>query len=192
MVPHVRLTEVSREDVERLTHWLDDEEIKGLWYGSDESGDPLHIGYSPLRMLSSTPDEWERVFNDEDRKIFSIYDAKEGHIGEAQMVIEPPLHEAQVFVIIGRKDLWHHHFGSAAMLHILDLTFYTYKLHRAWVDVPDYNIHAQQMCEHLGFLLEGHLRSTHPKDGEWFDSMVMGILESEFTRRRERMKGLPS
>lgn len=187
MVPDIRLTEVSREDIQRMAHWLEDTEVMALWYGADENGDPLHIGYSPKAILRASDEEWKQTFDDEVRKIFSIYDAHEGHIGEAQMVIEPPLHEAQVFVIIGRKDLWLHHYGSAAMFQLLDIAFSTYKLHRAWVDVPDYNIHALHMCERLGFLLEGHLRSTHPKDGKWYDSLIMGLLEREFSRRRPKL-----
>ena len=187
MVPDVRLTDVSREDVERMATWLQNPEVMTMWYGADDDGEPLHIGYSPKTAMQAGDDEWERIFNDPDRKIFSVYDANEGHIGEAQMLIEAPLHEAQLFLIIGRQDLWLHHFGSAALLELLDVTFTTYKLHRAWVDVPDYNIHARHMCERLGFLLEGHLRSTHPKDGEWYDSTVMGLLEQEYFRRRPRL-----
>ena len=187
MVPEIRLTEVSREDVERMARWLGDTEVMNSWYGAGDDGEPLHIGYSPRKILEAGQEEWDRVFQEEERKVYSVYDAREGHIGEAQMVIEPPLHEAQLFVIIGRKDLWSHHYGSAAMLQLLDIAFYTYKLHRAWVDVPDYNVHAIHMCEHLGFLLEGHLRSTHPKDGEWYDSRVMGLLENEYSRRRDRL-----
>jgi RimJ/RimL family protein N-acetyltransferase len=170
-----------------MAAWLDNHEVMTLWYGADEDGEPLHIGYSPKATLQASDEEWERIFNDPDRKIFSVYDANEGHVGEAQMVIEAPLHEAQLFLVIGRQDLWLHHFGSAALLQLLDVAFSTYKLHRAWVDVPDYNIHARHMCERLGFLLEGHLRSTHPKDGEWYDSTVMGLLEREYFRRRPRL-----
>ena len=187
MTPDVRLTDVSREDVERMAAWLENPEVMTMWYGADEGGDPLHIGYSPKASLQASDEEWQQIFNDPDRKIFSVYDANEGHVGEAQMVIEAPLHEAQLFLIIGRQDLWLHHFGSAALLQLLDMAFSTYKLHRAWVDVPDYNIHAMHMCERLGFLLEGHLRSTHPKDGKWYDSMIMGLLEQEYFRRRPRL-----
>ncbi len=187
MVPDVRLTDVSREDVERMAAWLENPEVITMWYGADEDGDPLHIGYSPKAVLQASDEEWQQIFSDPDRKIFSVYDANEGHVGEAQMVIEAPLHEAQLFLIIGRQDLWLHHFGSAALLQLLDMAFSTYKLHRAWVDVPDYNIHAMHMCERLGFLLEGHLRSTHPKDGKWYDSMIMGLLEQEYFRRRPRL-----
>ena len=187
MVAQIRLTELSRQDIELMARWLEDSEVMGSWYGADENGKPLHIGYSPHRALDFSQEEWDRVVNDEERKIYSIYNGSEGHIGEAQMVIEPPLQEAQLFVIIGRKDLWFHHYGSAAMLQLIDIAFYTYKLHRVWVDVPEYNAHAIHMCERLGFLLEGHLRSTHPKDGNWYDSMVMGLLESEYRRRRDRL-----
>jgi RimJ/RimL family protein N-acetyltransferase len=181
------LVNVTREDIRRMAQWLKDPEVAASWYGTDDKGDALHIGYSPGGILEAPQEEWDQVFNDEERKIYSIYHAKEGHIGEAQMVIEPPLHEAQLFIIIGRKDLWSHHLGSAAMLQLLDIAFYTYKLHRAWVDVPDYNTHAIHMCERMGFLLEGHLRSTHPKDGKWYDSRVMGLLETEYKRRRDRL-----
>ncbi len=187
MIPDLTLTEVSRDDVARIGRWLEDPEVMGLWYGADEQGKPLHIGYSPKEMLQADEAEWGRVFNDDTRKVFSVYDAQESHIGEAQIVVEPPLHEAQAFVIIGRKDLWLHHFGSAAMLKVLDIAFYEYNLHRIWVDVPVYNVHAQHMCERLGFVLEGHLRSTHPKDGEWYDSVIMGLLETEYARRRPRL-----
>ena len=187
MVPQVRLNDVSREDVERMSTWLENPEVMSSWYGADEGGEPLHIGYSPKAALKMDEDEWQHTFHAEERKIFSIYDANEGHIGEAQMVIEVPLHEAQLFLIIGRKDLWLHHFGYAAMLHLLDVAFSTYKLHRAWVDVPDYNVHALHLCQRLGFLLEGHLRSTHPKDGKWYDSLVMGLLEREYFRRRPKL-----
>ena len=187
MLPNVRLTEVSIEDVQRMAIWLKDPEVMGSWYGADEKGKPLHVGYSPHVMLQASEEEWKRVFDDEIRRIFSIHDTHEGHIGEAQMVIEPPLHEAQLFVIIGRRDLWFHHYGSAAMLQLLDIVFLTYKLHRAWVDVPDYNVHALHIFEQLGFLLEGHLRSTHPKEGQWYDSRIMGLLASEYSRRRTRL-----
>ncbi len=187
MVPDVRLQDVSIEDVERMARWLENPDVLAMWYGADEKGEPLHIGYSPKTILNADEETWAHIFHDEERKIFSVYDANEGHVGEAQMLIDPPLHEAQLFLIIGRQDLWLHHFGSAALLQLLDMAFSTYRLHRAWVDVPDYNIHALHMCQRLGFLLEGHLRSTHPKDGKWYDSLVMGLLESEYFRRRARL-----
>ena len=195
MFPEVTLAPVTREDVQRMGDWLNDAEVNAFWYGLGEDGGPLHIGYSPLRILQAPEQEWRQVFENQDRKavegqdrkIYSFYTEEGEHIGEGQLVIEWPLLEAQLFFLIGRKDLWHHHYGTAALVKLLDQAFETLQLHRAWVDVPEYNQHALQMCQHLGFVLEGHLRSTHRKDGEWYDSIAMGLLADEYSRRRSRL-----
>ena len=72
-------------------------------------------------------------------------------------------------------------------MRMLDEVFTNLELHRAWVDIPEYNMHALQMCRHLGFVLEGHLRRTHRKDNDWYDSFAMGLLADEYSRRRARL-----
>lgn len=170
-----------------MVQWLDDVEVNTLWYGLDEDGVPLHIGYSPHQAVKASSEEWQRIFEDEDRKIFSVYTSEGEHIGEGQLVVEQPLLEAQLFLIIGRKDLWHHHYGTMALIKLMDQAFETLGLHRVWVDVPEYNEHALRMFRHLGFVLEGHLRKTHRKNNEWFDSLSMGLLTEEYSRRRARL-----
>ena len=187
MLPDVRLGGVSREDVQRIADWLKDPEVNAAWYGADEKGYPVHIGYSPEQLLPASPAEWDEMFNNDVRKLYSVFTAEGEHIGEGQMIIEAPLWEAQVFILVGRKDLWYRGYGTAGLAHLLDLAFYTYGLHRAWVDVPEYNLPAVHMCERIGFILEGRLRGTHPKGGEWYDSLAMGLLSHEYTRRRARL-----
>ena len=170
-----------------MARWLDDVEVNSLWYGLQEDGLPLHIGYSPHRIFQAPREEWQRMFEGEDRKIFSVYTSEGEHIGEGQLVIEQPLLEAQLFLIIGRKDLWHHHYGTMAFIMLMDKAFESYGLHRVWVDVPEYNEHALQMFRRLGFVLEGHFRKTHRKDGQWYDSFAMGLLTEEYSRRRARL-----
>ena len=189
MLPEVSLQTPTRDDVQRLASWLNDSEVNSLWYGLGEDGLPLHIGYSPQQFVQESEEEWNRVFQDVDRKIYAIYTKDGEHIGEGQLLIEWALLEAQVFMLIGRKDLWHHHYGTMALIHLLDQAYESFELHRAWVDVPAYNEHALQMCRHLGFVLEGHLRKTHRKDDEWYDSFAMGLLTDEYNRRRSRLMG---
>ena len=187
MFPQVTLTSLTREDVERLAQWLSDDEVSGLWYGVDEDGQPLHIGYSPQELLESPEEQWHHAYLEEDRKIHPVYSTDGEHIGEGQLVIEWPLLEAQLFLLIGRKDLWHHHYGTSALISLLDEAFDTYGLHRVWVDVPEYNEHALRLCRHVGFVLEGHFRKTHRKGDSWYDSFAMGLLSDEYSRRRERL-----
>ena len=187
MLPDVRLAGVVRDDVNRIVEWLQDEEVNSSWYGTNEQGEALHIGYSPRSMLDANDMEWEEMFGNEARHIFSVFTADGEHIGEGQMVVEAPLWEAQLFILIGRKDLWYRGYGTSALVQLLDMAFYAYGLHRAWVDLPEYNLPAIHMAERIGFVLEGHLRGTHPKGGEWYDSLAMGLLADEYARRRARL-----
>lgn len=189
MFPDVSLSPVTREDVQRMKEWLDDPEVNSSWYGLDDDGSPMHLGYSPHAILNSSQDDWEGTFASEDRKFFSVYSTDGEHIGEGQLAIEWPLVEAQLVLIIGRKDLWHHHYGTMALIKLLDESFSNLGLHRVWADIPEYNEHALQMFRQVGFVLEGHLRKTHRKDGEWYDSFAMGLLVDEYSRRRTRLMG---
>jgi RimJ/RimL family protein N-acetyltransferase len=187
MFPEIKLTIGTREDVKRIMEWLDDAEVNSMWYGLGDDGKPLHIGYSPHELLEASDEQIQQVFEDEVRRIYSVYTDDGAHIGEGQLVVESPLMEAQLFLLVGRKDLWHHHYGTMAMIKLLDEAYEDHGLHRVWVDVPEYNEHALQMCQHLGFVLEGHLRKTHRKDGQWYDSSAMGLLAEEYMRRRSRL-----
>ena len=189
MFPETALLPPTREDIQRMADWLNDSDVTALWYGQGDDGLPLHTGYSPHRILEASDTEWARIFEDEDRKIFSIYIKDGEHIGEAQLAIHWELQEAQLYIIIGRKDLWHQHYATMALILLLDRAYETYELHRVWADVPEYNEHALQMLRHLGFVLEGHLRKTHRKDEVWYDSFAMGLLTDEYTRRRSRVMG---
>ncbi len=189
MLPEISLVQPVRDDIQRMADWLSDKEVNSLWYGCDEEGIALHHGYSPHKAIQSSDDEWRRIFEDEDRKIYSIYTTDGQHIGEGQLVIEWPLQDAQLFLLIGRKDLWHHHYGTMGLIRLLDEAFNTFELHRVWADIPEYSEHALQMFRHVGFVLEGHLRKNHPKDGEWFDTLAMGLLTDEYVRRRSRLMG---
>ena len=187
MTTDVALTNPTKDDVERLHDWLQDTEVNASWYGMGEDGEPLHAGYAPATVLEGGEEEWDKVFNDENRRVFSIYTTEGEHIGEGQLVVEWPLLEAQAYVLVGRKDLWRHHYGTNAMVSLLDFAFNDMGLHRVWVDVPDYNEHAMGMVKQLGFVLEGHFRKSHRKEDEWFDSSALGLLADEYSRRRARV-----
>jgi len=187
MFPEVTLTTPTREDVQRLAEWLNDSEVNEVWYGVGDDGKPLHASYTPEAVLNGGPEAWTHVFNDDNRIIFSIYSESGEHIGEGQLLVEWPLLEAQAYLLVGRKDLWHHHYGTSGMIGLLDHAFNTLGLHRVWVDIPEYNEPGMHMARHMGFVLEGKLRKTHRKNNEWFDSDALGLLAEEYPRRRARL-----
>jgi len=187
MLPEVTLVTPTREDVQRLSDWLDDPEVNAVWFGLGDNGKPLHATYEPAAILAGGDSEWDQIFNDESRTIFSIYSGEGDHIGEGQLLVEWPLLEAQAHLLVGRKDLWHQHYGTSALVGLLDHAFGPLGLHRVWVDVSEYNEPGMQMVQHVGFVLEGHLRKSHRKNNEWFDSAILGLLADEYPRRRAKL-----
>ena len=183
--PKVELNKITREDVKRIVEWIKDDEVSELWFGRYSYGDAAHLGYDPQKMLTSSNEDWERTFDDKNpephRNFFSIINPIENeHIGEAQLFIDDALGDAQLSVLIGRKDLWHLGYGSSSVITLMDHAFNELDLYRVWVDIPEYNNHARNMFESLGFQHEGTLRQSRPHHGARYNSAIMGMLKNEF------------
>lgn len=183
----IQLNTVTKDDVFRIASWLEDTSVNRMWYGAGEDGTPKHIGYDPKSAINANQAEWGFLFSNPERIIRSIYVQEFGHIGEIQILINPPLKEAELFILIGKKEVWGHHYGQIAVLLLLDIAFLEIELHRVWVDVPEYNHIALHLFKRLGFTIEGSLRSTHMLNGDWKNSTVLGLLEDEYNRRRTGM-----
>lgn len=181
----INLQTVTRDDVARIRRWLADEEVSESWFGRYAYGDPAHLGYHPYEMDDVSDHEWDEIFDNPEHRILSIYSPEVGHIGEIHIAIEESLGDGQLSVLVGRKDLWHHGYGSAAARRALETAFNEYGLYRVWVDIPEYNHPARNMFAHLGFQHEGTLRKSRPHEGARFDSVVMGILANEYVPLEE-------
>ena len=184
---NVVLKTVNREDVSRINQWLADDEVSESWFGRYAYGNPAHLGYHPEEMEKASDEEWHRVFDNPEHRIESVYTPEGDHIGEIHIAIEESLADGQLSILIGRKELWHQGYGTAATRASLELAFDEYGLYRVWVDIPEYNDAARHMFSHLGFVHEGTLRKSRPHEGARFDSVVMGILGAEYSQRSEDM-----
>ena len=176
----VTLSMVTREDVIRIRKWLEDDDVIESWFGRYSYGDPAHLGYHPALLEQAPDEEWKEIFNDPEHLIYSIYSEQNEHIGELHLAIEESLGDGQMSILIGRKDLWHQGYGTAGVKIGLEAAFERTGLYRIWVDVPEYNTVALAMFEHLGFVHEGTLRKSRPHEGSRFDSVVMGMLATEY------------
>lgn len=160
MLPEVRLKSVSRDDVDRIAWWLQDDDLSSRWFGHYGTDDPVHPGYDPHHMLEASDWEWRRTFGDPRRAIFSIYNQADEHVGECQVQLDGE-GGSELTVIIGRKDLWHHGYGTATMLELLDKVFNTMDLESAWVTVPVENRPAIGLFEKLGFVIDSGSQVKH-------------------------------
>ncbi|MCY4528476.1 MAG: GNAT family protein, partial [Chloroflexi bacterium] len=181
MLPEVMLKSVSRDDVDRIAWWLQDDDLSSRWFGRYGVDDPVHPGYDPRHMLEASDWEWRRAFGDTRRAIYSIYNTAEEHVGECQVQLDGE-GGAELSVLIGRKDLWHHGFGTATMLELLDRVFNTMGLESAWVTVPVQNRPAIGLFEKLGFVIAS---GDHVKHGE-IDVAHMTVSSDRYSARDSR------
>jgi RimJ/RimL family protein N-acetyltransferase/cytidylate kinase len=172
MIPNVILKAVSRDDVDNVGWWLEDDDVSARWFGHYGCGDPVHRGYDPQHMLESSDWEWQSVFDDPHRLIFSIYSESEEHVGESQVLLDGS-GGAELSLLIGRKDLWHHGYGTSTVLALLDRVFNTLQMERAWVAIPEDNEPALGLFEKLGFAREGTRDLCTNDDGSELRACVL-------------------
>ena len=181
MLPEITLKSVSRDDVDRIAWWLQDDDLSSRWFGQYGADDPVHPGYDPRHMLEASDWEWRRTFSDTRRAIFSIYSTADEHVGECQVQLDGE-GGAELSVLIGRKDLWHHGYGTATMLELLDRVFNTMGLESAWVTVPVENGPAIGLFEKLGFVIAS---GDHVKHGE-IDVAHMTVSSARYSAKDSR------
>lgn len=104
-----------------------------------------------------------------------------GKVGLRQDEQDPRL--AEVWFTL-RRDAQGHGYAKEAMEELLRFGFEVLKLHRAYADCDPRNRASATLLERLGFRREGHLVQNVFLKGEWCDSLVFGLLASEWRAGR--------
>ena len=183
MLPNVTLKGVSLDDIDRIGWWLQDDEISSRWFGHYACGDPVHRGYDPERMLEASQTEWDRVFNDPFRRILSIYNEDRDHIGECFVSLDGH-GGAELSLLIGRKELWHHGYGTATVIELLDRVLDADGPDRVWVSIPEDNTAARGLFEKFGFVPEASKELCKGRDGVPHRAAILA-LDYNFYRARQ-------
>jgi RimJ/RimL family protein N-acetyltransferase len=85
-------------------------------------------------------------------------------------------------ITIGEKEEWGKGYGTEAARLMVAHAFETLNLNRVWLHVYEYNQRGIRVYERIGFQKEGVLRQDTYREGRYWDTIVMGILKSEFTK----------
>ncbi|OAA56372.1 Acyl-CoA N-acyltransferase [Cordyceps fumosorosea ARSEF 2679] len=110
------------------------------------------------------------------------------------------IEKSLLFVIVYRVDLdprlaidvVREHQGKGYGAEMLDWTlawaFRKAGLHRVELEYLGWNERVRPLYERAGFVEEGRRRKCFFKDGKWWDEVLMGILEDEWTARSQRAR----
>ncbi|QRK09154.1 GNAT family N-acetyltransferase [Archangium violaceum] len=83
-------------------------------------------------------------------------------------------------LLIGEPSEWNKGYATEATRMMVDYAFGTLNLNRVELEVLEHNVGAIRAYEKVGFNREGLLRQHHYVDGAYVNTLVMGILRSEW------------
>jgi diamine N-acetyltransferase len=172
----IRFRAPERTDIPRFVNWLNDPDVR--------RGISQYLPFSIVdeeewfdKMLSQPQYEHPLVI-----EVCKTGEAEEwisiGSIGFS--TIDWRNRCSEFGIMIGEKAYWNQGYGTEAVKLLLKHGFETLNLNRVFLRVFDNNSGAIRAYEKAGFTLEGRLRQAEYQQGQFLDTLIMGILRSEF------------
>jgi RimJ/RimL family protein N-acetyltransferase len=174
-MPSIQLRAFERDDLEQVIRWVNDESItRNL---SDAFIYPVSRS-DEMKWLESV------ALANHREKVFAIVKETGELIGSVGLHnLNWVERKGELGILIGEKSCWGKGYGKEAILAILHIAFNRMNLHRVYLRVFENNERAIRLYEKCGFRREGLLREDHYYAGEYFNTLVMGILRDEYLKR---------
>ncbi|MEV0614052.1 GNAT family N-acetyltransferase [Nonomuraea sp. NPDC050404] len=166
----VRLRATTPDDFEAIWRWGNDPDVVRWMF----AGYPESLEQARERLAAIPPNNYRNCR-------FIIESLDDGRaVGFIRLRdAEPEVGHAELDVQIGEKDVWGRGYATEAMRLMCRYGFREMRLHRIGLDVVTENAAARRIYEKVGFVEEGRLRECFRQDGEWYDMILMGLLEDE-------------
>lgn len=169
----VRLRAMERADLPRFVVWLNDPEVRR--------------GISQVLPLSQVQEErWFESMLElpREEQPFAV-DVRRGrgwiHAGSCGFFRPDRLaRSAELGILLGDKSVWGRGYGTDTMRTLVRHGFHTLNLNRIYLRVYESNLRAMHVYDRIGFREEGRLRQDHYVEGEYEDTVIMGLLREEW------------
>ncbi len=170
-----QLRAVALEDMEDVYQWRNDDEVSLFAVGNS----PLltHVSREQVESTYETIVKMDRAENG----VFSILDLEGRIIGIADYRdVNIITRSAVMGITIGDKAYWGKGYGSDAIKVMIRYLFQQLNMQRIQLDTWSGNARAIRAYEKCGFKVEGRLRQNEYVDGKYYDTVIMGLLRSEW------------
>lgn len=78
------------------------------------------------------------------------------------------------------KDYRHHGYATVSVKKIIEELFANRKAHRIYAELDARNLDSVRLLERCGFVKEAYFRQDFFSKGEWTDTLIYSLLESDF------------
>jgi RimJ/RimL family protein N-acetyltransferase len=164
----VRLRPVREEDLPHFQRWLNDPDIL-QW---------LTLPKGPT--LEEERQWWEAEQRNPDDVVWAIETLDGRLLGDLALRPNPLGRWADLGILIGEKALWSRGYGTDAVRTALRYAFGAMRLNRVSLTTDEHNARALRCYEKCGFVREGLMRQHRLMDGQFHNSVLMGVLREEF------------
>ena len=170
----VLLRPIKRTDISLFLKWINDPEVNQY----------LAL-YLPITKMAE--EKWieERGANKPGNDV--VFAIETINYGSDQVIGSIGLHqlnlkdrEGTLGIAIGEKDYWGQSYGTEAVRLIVCYAFEQMNLHRISSSVFSFNKRSLNMHKKVGFIQEGLRRKAIFKNGQYWDMIEFGMLESEW------------
>ena len=182
MIPDDVFATVPTLATERLTlEPLGPQHFEGSWAALQDEESMRLTGTQSTFTEDQVRGWLEGLADRHDRADWAVIRLEDGaHIGEVVLNDLDDLNESMnIRIALSGEAARGRGYGTEAIRAVLDHAFDVVGLHRVSLDVISFNPGAQRAYEKCGFLVEGRQRHTMKWDGEWVDSILMGILATD-------------
>lgn len=100
-------------------------------------------------------------------------------IGSSSVWIRSEVHRHGGLGYILSKHVWRRGYGTEVATALVKFGFETLKFHRISATCFPHNLGSKRILEKVGFKQEGYLREELYVRGQWRDSLLFSILESD-------------
>ncbi len=174
----VRLRAYEKSDLDAVMKWINDEEVTDLLGGE-------MLAYPVSSIAEEKFIETAAASSDKQKNFVIETLAERRYIGAISFnVIDWRNRCAGVGIVIGEKTLWGKGYGTDAMRVMMRLGVRQNEPASAVAARARLQSRAIASYEKCGFKREGLLRDEHFARGIYHDTIVMGILESEYRALR--------
>lgn len=144
----------------------------------------LIMGWS-FPISSVEQQRWyERTITDQFNKRFAIDTPGHGFIGISTLTnIDVKYRSAFHGIMIGARDIQGRGYGTDAVMATMRYAFEELGLERLDGEIVEFNEPSRRLyVDKCGWMIEGRRRRSVFRNGEWYDSMTVGILRDDYIR----------
>lgn len=164
----IYLRSVEKRDVNIFYNYSTDKEIRKF-----DGGNMI------LPSIESVMQHFDEIMNIS-RKTLSIINEKGVLVGYlTYKEFEDTNNIYSIGITIG-SQFWGRGYGQDSIKVLLEYLFMYRGAQRVELEVVDYNTRAINCYEKCGFIIEGKKRKRYFAQGQYHDTLIMGILKEEF------------